>query len=237
LKTGHLIVKSQRPGHRRLFLIAVWAGFVFVAIAFYQLGQLRAGYNIVAAEAERSGLQQQLQAQQKINAGLSEQVTILDRTQAIDRQSYDVVRNDLKLLQEEILELREEVEFYRGIVSPVERSTGLNIQTFKLEPAVEEGLYHFDLVMTQLLKNEKFVKGVVKLFLQGVQDGEPLTLNFSDISPNESVEKGFRFRYFQKMAGDIRLPEGFVPRTVLVELSPNGRKSTSKSFPWLVSGD
>ena len=135
------------------------------------------------------------------------------------------------------LELRSEVDFYRGIVSPLERMAGLNIQTFKVDPAGEEALYHFELVVTQVLKNDRFVKGVVNLFVQGVQNGEPVSLNFSSISPNNSVQKSIRFRYFQRIEGDIRLPEGFVPRNAVVEMSPSGRKKISKSFPWVVSGD
>ena len=212
--------------------VAAWLVGVLLAFSLYELGQYRAGYHRLEVAAEQEKLQAKIDEQARANAGLAEQVTILQRTQAIDGETYQVVRNDLKLLQEEILELREEVEFYRGIVSPAERQAGLNIQTFKLEPAGEDDLFHFELVMSQVLKNDRFVKGVVKLHLQGVQDGEPQTLNFTEISPNESVSSKFRFRYFQRMEGDIRLPENFVPRNVMVEMAPQGRKAISKSFPW-----
>ncbi len=231
MKTGEMIVKSHQPW-RRAMVIAAWMGGLLLALAFYELGQYRAGYHRFEAAAEQEKLQVKVEELARTNAGLSEQVTILERTQAIDGETYQVVRNDLKTLQEEILELREEVEFYRGIVSPSERQAGLNIQTFKLEPAVEEGLYHFELVMSQVLKNDRFVKGVVKLHLQGVQGGEPQTLDFRDITPNDSIGRDFRFRYFQRMEGDIRLPENFLPRNVIVEMAPQGRKAISKSFPW-----
>lgn len=232
MKKGQLIVKSHNPWLRRILLIGAWLGVLLVAIVFYEFGHYQAGYNRIEVAAERERLQTQIEEQAKTNSRLSGQLTIVERGQAIDREAYDVVRADLKRLQEEILELREEVEFYRGIVSPLERQAGLNIQTFKLERAGEEALYHFELVMSQVLKNDRFVKGVVKLHLQGVQEGEPQTLNFKEISPNDSVGRDFRFRYFQRMEGDIRLPENFLPRNMLVEMVPQGRKAISKSFPW-----
>jgi predicted RND superfamily exporter protein len=237
MKTGELIVKSHRPWRRRILLIGAAVSALLVALGFYELGQLRAGFNVVdAADTERQ-LRGQLDEQTKATKALHEQIAVMKRSQEIDRESYDVVRTDLKQLQEEILELRQEVEFYRGIVSPAERMAGINIQSFKLLPAVEEGLYHFELVLSQVLKNDRYVRGVVKLHLQGVQDGEPQTLDFREITPNKSVPKDFRFRYFQQMEGDIRMPSDFIPRTVLVEMMPRGRKSISKSFPWDVSSD
>jgi len=232
MKTGELIVKSHRPWLRWLMLIAGWVGVFFVAIFSYWLGQIQAGYNLVETARERGILQQELTEQKDKARQQSEQVAVLERTRAIDSQSYGVVRNDLKQLQEEILELREEVEFYRGIVSPSDRQAGLDIQIFKLEPADEERLYHFELVMSQVLKNERFVKGVVKMFVHGVQDGEPSSLNFTDISPNKSVARNLSFRYFQRMEGEIRLPEGFVPRNVVIEMMPQKRKAVSKTFDW-----
>ena len=232
MKSGELIVKSHRPWLRWLLLIGSWVGVFVVALSSYWLGQIQAGYNLVETARERESLKQSLTEQEGENKQLGEQVMVLERTQAIDSQSYGVVRDDLKQLQEEILELREEVEFYRGIVSPRDRQAGLDIQTFKLEPTDEERLYHFDLVLSQVLKNERFVKGVVKLFVHGVQDGEPLSLDFRDISPNKSVGRSISFRYFQRMGGDIRLPEGFVPRDVMIEMVPQGRDAVSKTFPW-----
>lgn len=232
MKSGKLIVKSHRPRLRRILIAAAWLGVLVLVWGAYELGNYQGGYKRLEFAAERDRLKADLAEQAKINTKLKEQITVVERAQAIDSESYRVVRNDLKQLQEEILELREEVEFYRGIVSPTERQAGLNIQTFKLQPAGEERLYHFELVMSQVLKNDRYVKGVVKMYLQGVQEGEPLTLNFSDITPNDSVDRDFRFRYFQRMEGDIRLPEGFSPRNVMVEMAPQGRKAISKSFHW-----
>jgi len=236
MKSGELIVKSHGPW-RRIAIIALWVGVVLLIAGAYELGLNRAGFKRLEFEGQRDKLEERLATEAKTNANLQERLTVQERTQAIDKQSYKDVRKDLKQLQEEILELREEVEFYRGIVSPTERQAGLNIQTFKLQQGGEAGLYHFELVMSQVLKNDRYVTGVVKLYLQGAKQGEPLTLNFSDISPNDSVGRNFKFRYFQRMEGDIRLPEDFVPRNVMVEMAPRGRKQISQSFSWQIESD
>ena len=59
-------------------------------------------------------------------------------------------------MQDELLELRKELDFYRGIVSPGDREPGLRIQRFQLEPDTETGRVFYSLTLTQvILEREK----------------------------------------------------------------------------------
>lgn len=235
MKAGRLVVRSHDPLRHKVLLSVASVLVILALVGAYELGVYQGGYNRVIAAQQQARLQERLAGLESEKKELQEQMTILKRSQAIDSQAYNEVRDSLKQLQESILELRQEVEFYRGIVSPSERQAGLAIQSFHLEAAVEEGLYHYELVLTQVLKNDKYVKGRVNLYIDGVQGGEPVRVQFRDISPNNSVKRDFRFRYFQRTEGDIRLPEGFVPRDVVVEMLPKGRKAVTKSFAWPVA--
>lgn len=232
MKSGQLVVKNHRPMFRRLVLGVLAALLVIGGAALFELGRSQGEFDRFEAGEAFEAMQTKLSESRQQADTLGEQLSISKRTQLIDKQAYDAVRNDLKQLQEEILELRSEVEFYRGIVSPKERQAGLNIQRFKIEPVSEDGLFHFELVMSQMLKNDRFVKGVVKLFVHGTQNGEPKSLDFREISPNKSVGRDFRFRYFQRMEGDVRLPEGFVARNVTVEMDAQKRDDISQNFAW-----
>ena len=128
MKSGELIVKNHRPVYRRLLA----GGLLLIAVAggavLYELGRSQGEFDRFEARDARQALQTKLSETQQRADTLGEQLSISRRTQLIDKQAYDAVRDDLKQLQEEILELRSEVEFYRGIVSPKERQAGLNIQ-------------------------------------------------------------------------------------------------------------
>ena len=41
---------------------------------------------------------------------------------------------------------------------------------------------------------------------------------FSELLGRESSDIEFQFRYFQKLEGQFRLPDGFFPHSVLVEV-------------------
>ena len=231
MKLDRLVVNGAVPWWRQRVLIILGILLPLLGWGVYELGQWRAGYNKLAAlqvQGEIDNLRDE-------NRALGEQVTVLERTRLIDNESAEEVRASLVELQTEILELREEVDFYRGIISPADRQAGLEIQSFKLTEGGEKGLYHYDLVMTQVLMNQKQISGTVKAFVQGVQAGEPVTLDFKKLSPNNSVTESFKFRYFQALAGDIRLPEGFVARAILIEVTSGG-SIINKTFPWSTQG-
>jgi hypothetical protein len=232
MKSGEFIVAQHHPWRHRLLIGGALLGAVVAGWGFYAYGQYQGGYDVIEASRQRLELHSKIRALESERDQLRIQVASLQQGQVIDEQSYGTVRGDLKQLQEEILELRKEVEFYRGIASPKERQGGIAIQSFKVQPVGESGLYRFELVITQVLNNGNSVAGNLRLALEGTVNGQPHKIDFSEISPDRSVKSSFRFRYFDKISGDIRLPEGFVARNVHVEVVANGRKSVEKSFAW-----
>ena len=70
------------------------------------------------------------------------------------------------------------------------------------------------------------------MFVHGVQDGCRLSLDFRDVSPNKSVGRKLSCRYFQRMDEEVRLPGGFVPRSVMIEMKPQKRNALTKTFDW-----
>ena len=227
-----VIVRSEQPSWMRI----VWGVLAVIVIAFavglYMLGEWRGGFNRLTNAHKLNELEQQVTRLTAENREQREQAALAERMELIDREAYGEVRESLMRLQEENLELREQVEFYRGIVSPSERSVGLNVESFKLYSAGEENLFRYELVLTQVLNNDRLVQGAVTLRLQGVSEGELLEKDFRELSPNDSVKEDLRFRYFQRLEGDIRLPDGLMPREVVVLLAPKGRKKVEKTFPW-----
>lgn len=232
MKSGEFIVAHHHPWRHRLLVAGAWLGAVIVSWGFYAYGQYRGGYDVIESSKLRLELQNKVRDLETERDELRLEITSLQQGQVIDQQSYGTVRGDLKQLQDEVLELRKEVEFYRGIVSPLERQSGIGIQSFKVQPSGETGLYHYELVITQVLNNDKSVAGNLQLTLEGLLNGKPRNIDFSEISPSRGMKSSFRFKYFDKIEGDIQLPPGFVPRNVNVEVTPSGRKGVEKSFAW-----
>lgn len=207
---------------------------VLIAWGMYMYGQERAGYNNRLLQSEQRQLQEQIYQLGKLNSELREKTTVLERSTDIDRKAYENVDTSLKSLQDEILELKEQVTFYRGIVSPKETASGLYITSLKFSTIDSQNSYRFKLVLTQLKNNQRQVRGKANLSIDGVINGEQKHLDLADVSNDKSIDLMLHFKYFQTIEGDIVLPEGFVPSNVQVDVNPvaKGISSIKKNFNW-----
>ena len=210
--------------------IALYAGWWL-----YDLGKVR-------GVIELKSLRTQYSVQEKLtgklttdNKLLRERVAILERSSQIDQQAAQDVKADLGQLEMELQAAREEVEFYRGIVAPGDVQSGLRIHRFSLERGSGAGEYHYDLVLTQLKHNDSLVTGVVDWKIAGLMLGEPGELALAGVTNPAVKHLKFRFRYFQELAGTIRLPDGFEPEKVILNVVPEGKgkpPSVKQTFDW-----
>jgi hypothetical protein len=219
---------------------AVLVGLVsFVAWWLYDLGKLRGNDELGVLRTEHAVLEKRHAKFVHDNGTLREQVAILERSSQIDKQAALDVKADLGQLEEELQAAREEIEFYRGIISPGDVKSGLHIHRFTLEAGTSPGEYHYDLVLTQLKRNERHVSGVVEWVISGLMLGESGEIALAGVT-NPSVEQlKFRFRYFQDLAGTITLPEGFEAEKVVLRVKPEGKGKPApveQTFNWPGSG-
>jgi hypothetical protein len=201
--------------------------------ALFDYGRDRAGFDSSLAERERNVLHNRIDELVADNNQLRAQSAILIQAAEIDRQAYDQVDDTLRGLQGEILELKQELDFYRGIVSP-KGGEGLRVQKFSLTRNGETQSYRYNLVLSQSVKNQRLIKGVARMTIYGMQGEEQKELALKDITQPGQKSIGFRFKFFQELDGDIILPDDFEPLRVEVEAMPDGNqlKDIKKVFSW-----
>ncbi len=233
--SAQLIIKTHSPWKfwlKWLFLLGVLSA---VGWLMFTVGQRSAGQVNVTLQQEQSRLQEKLYQIGRENTELREKYAILERATQVDNESYNAISEDLKNLQNELLELKQEVAFYRGIVAPTEAASGLHITDLTFDPLDGGNGYHFKLVLTQVMKNEYIVRGQVKIFIEGLLAGQQKQLTLSEVSGGKLEDDlNMHFKYFQNIEGDIVLPDGFVPSSVVVDLIPTGKGRTriKKNFEW-----
>ncbi len=200
----------------------------------YHLGKSRAGGDLDSLYAERERLQDQLSVLDARNADLERQIAALERATQVDRQAYAVFKEERTGLQSEIKGLREELAFYRGVLAPSKDKVGLQAQDFDVVPALGSGRYRYRFVLTQSGKKDQVAKGVVHVFVEGLQDDEVKRLSLSELTGDENTDIPYRFRYFQTIEGDVQLPEGFITERVVVQAVPASapRLPLEWTFDW-----
>ena len=200
--------------------LAAWAGWWL-----YDLGKVHGVHELGTLRTEHRILDTLHGKVVSERNTLRDRVAILERSSQVDRQAAQAVREELGVLQEELQAAREEIRFSRGIVSPGEGNQGLRIHNFTLSPGLQAGEYQYDLVLTQLQRNDRYVKGKVSWNIIGKQDGAVSKLQLAAVTEAGTEFLEFRFRYFQHLTGVITLPENFIAHKVELVVRAGGKKA------------
>lgn len=220
---------------RVVVMLAGLGAALFAAWWLYDLGKLRGVDELAGLRTEHAILKKRYGKLYKDAAQLREQVAILERSSKIDHLAALDVKGDLGQMEEELQAAREEIEFYRGIVAPGDVQPGLRIHRFTLEEGTAPGEYHYDLVLTQLKRNDRYITGVVDWKISGSMLGEQGELALAGVTNPPARQLNFRFRYFQDLSGQITLPEGFEAERVILSIKAEGKGKlppVEQAFDW-----
>lgn len=203
----------------------------------YDYGRYQAGFDVADSDLEIKELEKQINLLQEDLTDSREGKARLETAKQVDSHANTVVRDTLEKMQQEILELKEELQFYRSIVSPTRGQPGVNIHNFKINQGEQERQYHYNLTLIHIQgeqKHHRRASGVVNLSIEGEQEGAHKTLTLKQVAIPQSNSMKFSFKYFRRFEGSIILPEGFIPRNVVVDVVPSTKKvdGDKKKIEW-----
>lgn len=177
--------------------------------------------------------------------GLQDKVTLLEkerdeyrlkaaqyeRASQIDQNVVSTVQTDLKSLQAERAELRQQVEFLKSLVSG--DITSLQLIDFRVEKAAQKDTYGYNLKISKRAKGQDKVQGRLIFSIKGKLDGKTKILAAKDLDLTGS-NLGMGFQNFQNYKGSFKLPDKFKPEIFNIKVVPKGDKfkSFEKDFPW-----
>jgi TolA-binding protein len=182
--------------------------------------------------------ERQISELQEERSQLRQKVAELERRNQIDEEAVSRAREELKSFQTERLKLEEEVAFLRGIMSTGSGKQGLRIHDLRLDRLNSENLFRFRFTVSNVQKNSGVTQGKIWVTLEGNQDGKVSSLPLEAVTAEKVGSLKMRFRYFQKVDGQIQLPPGFKPSAVSVEVRPasSRQKAVKQRFDWRISG-
>jgi hypothetical protein len=205
----------------------------------YDFGKLQGAEELKSLRAEHSRLAREYRELRTQSDGLRQHNAVLERSSQIDQQAARDIQEQLASLQEELQAAREEIEFYRGIVAPGDVASGLRIHRFKLTAGLQPGEFHYDLVLTQLKRNDRVATGRIEWKIIGKNGAKRRKLKLSDVTRPQTKYLDFRFRYFQHLTGVISLPPGFQGQRIVLSIKTTGKDAPDpieQGFAWPVTG-
>ncbi len=229
-----------QSGSRRIYLWLVLPVLLagFFAWGGFDFGREQAVADLSALEAQAQRWEERIQELDAERSRLRSQVAALERASQIDREATKLAQEELKQSQDRQLKLQQELTILRGIVSGGAKEEGIYIQGFRLERSGEKSEFKYRFTVSQALKSDKVAEGWILVSLQGEQAGEEKRYSLQELTEEKTDKLKMRFRHFQDVEGVFRVPEGFEPHNVIVEIKPTTKKlpAVEKRFDWLLAG-
>jgi hypothetical protein len=159
----------------------------------------------------------------------------------IDATASKQVGEKLTELNDEMLELKEELVFYRSLLSPAEMEPGLQILGIQMIKDGSSNAYNYKIVLTQRHNGNQLAMGNVNVQVSGLQSGKSAQLDLAELAATSGdAIMSFHFKNFQSLEGKLVLPDDFEPKDVLVNVNPttHGIKQVERNYEWnaIVSG-
>lgn len=242
ISSQHLIY-IQRPKLWIFSLVMMLLALIVIVIVSYEVGGHQAGFSRMDSDQQVEGLKQQIIRLSKQVDQLQRENTKLARDHHIDQDAGKQVSRTLADAQAEIMNMKEELTFYRNIVSPKKSKRSVQVKKVSVEP-LAGSRYSYKVMLIQDGRHDIVMRGVVEMSLEGVQaDGEQVRLALHSLSTKKiKKQQKFGFKYFQNFEGSIKIPPGFVPTSFFVRALPRSKKvpRVEEVFAWgdiLIGGE
>ena len=173
------------------------------------------------------------------NTVLREKLLIQEQNNRVDRQATAAMQEQLIDSQEEIFQLRKDLEFYQGIIAATGETNSPGVHGIRIKPLTRSNGYRLELILLNIANTGKMVEGEIEIVLEGILDSATKQLPLSAVSLDKNRDYNVRFRNFQRFENNFILPENFKPQRVFVTLSPDDPDQTGfeKIFDWPETDD
>jgi len=163
---------------------------------------------------------------------------VLSSGERLGRQANEQSRQTIKLLEEQIYKLQQDLAFYKGVLAPASRREGLRIRSFELQTTEDPQLYRYKLLLSRVGTDDKPLEGQVRISVTGKREGAAVELDLAELSPEWSGATAFAFRHLQAFPegaryAELRLPDDFTPSEVKVRADIKGqRQPLERTYNW-----
>lgn len=203
---------KQNLGAFRFYLLIV-SGFCVCGYFGYRMG-----LQVVDSQADTLNRSKQtIQNLRVENDLLTRKLNVLGVQLDVEKMAAQHAQSSIQEGLNREAELKKQLNFYQRIMAPELTQEGFRVEEINIIPAASEHHFHFEIVLMQLEKIKRVVKGDINITLHGSQDRLPKTIALTDLLTKESHSLQFSFKYFQLIEGQFSLPENFIPEQIVVE--------------------
>ena len=218
-----------RPSGRKgkLALLALLSVFSIFALGLIA-GQWNANV-VILKSIELTSINSALESEK---ASLQSRLEGSDLLIEVNENAIAQLRNRLDEVLLEKSDLEYALTFYRNLIKDSAGKGPVEMFEFKAFATEAEDVYEFSILLGQDVQAAKTISGEVELSIIGASaDRDPI--EFTTENSIMGFPLTYKFKYFQDLAGKIRLPIDFQPkRAAIVVRSTGGRSLVERELDW-----
>lgn len=176
------------------------------------------GFNREEAQQQLAALAEENQKLQKAYENTRSLLNEQGGQLRVEKSAQAELAKSVAQLQEENASLKEDLGFLRNIMSSGSVPEGLAIANFKVEADALPNEYRYRLLLTQGGQRKQDFKGKVQVIARVQEGAQQATLSFPQDAELRSAGKEIEFRYYQKIDGRFKIPEGAQLKSVQVRV-------------------
>lgn len=184
------------------------------------------------AVLQNGALLQRLNALEGLQQSLERELAASKLAADVQEQAAQELQQRLTQLLGEKVELENAVSFYRDLMEVGAKKEGLRVASFTVLATNTPQIFQFSILVTQIAEKRKYVAGDIQLNVIGILQGGRQEVIFDAKNAVVGFPLKLRFKYFQDLVGQIRLPPDFIPERVSISVQQNGKKTTGADFEW-----
>jgi hypothetical protein len=184
------------------------------------------------AVLQNGALLQRLNALEGLQQSLERELAASKLAADVQEQAAQELQQRLTQLLGEKVELENAVSFYRDLMEVGAKREGLRVASFTVLATNTPQIFQFSILVTQIAEKRKYVAGDIQLKVIGILQGGRQEVIFDAKNAVVGFPLKLRFKYFQDLVGQIRLPSDFIPERVSISVQQNGKKTAGADFEW-----
>lgn len=220
----NIVVKTFRSDRLKTLLVALSIVGALALLSAYYLGRHGLQAQIVQLESR-------LSEQDAGNASQQDRIDTLEFRLAeltLGESVSELAATDLQAVvvqqQGKIARLESEAIYYRNLMSPGAGDREVFIHRVDLLPSDDNRVLNYEILLTHADPDGAHTVGRIGLTLAGIAENRQTLIDAGALGLIEPEALEYNFRYFQNFAGQLRLPEGFQPATLLLEVTSEAGK-------------
>jgi hypothetical protein len=223
IASSPLAVRRHLAWYWRVPLVlAMLVGGLALAWWTYNAGMRFAGFERGITIDELFDLRKRVAVLEKENGELRSLVAQSERKLQIEQATQGDLAGSLKSLQDENSHLKEDIAFFRKLMSTDKNAGTLSIYRAKVENSVLPGEYRYQLLLLQGGQREKEFQGKVQLLVNLQQDGKKTVMTLPAGNAKDVQPFSLNFKFYQRIEGTFQVAPKAQVSSIQVRVFENG---------------